>query len=47
MLVGNDSFIVLENGNVGIGYSSPGYKLDVDGSIRIGAGALYFPDGAS
>jgi len=47
MLVGNDSFIVLESGNVGIGSANPGYKLDVEGSIRIGAGALYFPDGSS
>ena len=36
-------------GNVGIGTTSPGAQLDVNGSIRISAsnGALVFPDGSS
>ncbi|MFC1566805.1 beta strand repeat-containing protein [bacterium] len=35
------------SGNVGIGTTNPGYKLEVEGSIHIGSGAMYFPDGTS
>ena len=32
---------VLQNGNVGIGTTSPGYKLDVNGDMNLAAGSVY------
>jgi len=34
----NNSVFIQNNGNVGIGTTSPGQKLDVNGSVRIGGG---------
>ena len=38
---------IIAGGNVGIDYTTPGYKLDVNGDIKIRTGALYFADGSS
>jgi hypothetical protein len=35
------------DGNVGIGTTSPSSKLEVNGSINVTSGALYFPDGTN
>ena len=37
----NSRFIVLNNGNVGIGTTTPGFKLDVNGNARILGGSTY------
>ncbi|HON57729.1 MAG TPA: hypothetical protein PLJ38_11995, partial [bacterium] len=49
IMVGADTFVVLKNGNVGIGTAAPAYKLVIEGgSLRIGAGgSLIWPDGSS
>ncbi len=41
---GNYSFI---NGNVGIGTPTPTQKLEINGSINISSGALFFSDGTN
>lgn len=44
---GSNNGIHLSNSNIGIGTSTPGYKLDVNGSLRISTGSIVFPDGTS
>ncbi|HEY0375784.1 MAG TPA: tail fiber domain-containing protein [Pyrinomonadaceae bacterium] len=45
----NNQLVLAADGSVGIGTAAPAQKLEVNGSIKIGApnGALYFPDGTS
>ena len=39
--------MAIMGGNVGIGTTTPNSKLEVNGSVNITSGALYFPDGTS
>jgi hypothetical protein len=43
----NHLFTVLGSGNVGIGTTTPAYKLDVAGAIRSSSGGIVFPDGST
>ncbi len=45
----NNQLVLAADGSVGVGTNAPSQKLEVNGSIKIGApnGALYFPDGTS
>ncbi len=44
---GNPEFVIRGNGNVGIGTTAPGYKLDVAGQIHSSTGGYVFPDGST
>ena len=44
---GGNTLLALGGGNVGIGMSSPSYKLDVAGFIRSTAGASFFTQGST
>jgi hypothetical protein len=41
------TMIVNDSGNVGIGNTGPGYKLDVAGQIHSSSGGFVFPDGTT
>ena len=43
----DEAMRIIAGGNVGINNATPGYKLDVDGDIKIRTGALYFADGST
>ena len=38
---------IAANGNVGIGTSTPGYKLEINGNAKVGTGGLTFSSGAT
>lgn len=43
---GNWRFILLSNGNIGVGNSSPTEKLEVTGNLKLDTGKIIFPDGS-
>ncbi len=43
----NGTSMYYSNGNVGIGTTTPAYKLDVAGQIRSSSGGYVFPDGTT
>ena len=43
----SDALVLLKNGNLGLGFSNPTHRLEVDGSVKIGAYVLPAVDGTN